>query len=546
MKIAIAQFNPRVGDISQNVIRIAEWIEQAKEKGAELVVFPELAVTGYPPKDFLSYPSFVDSSETAITTLSRVAKGIAVVVGFVEKNTTGIGAPFYNSAAVLSDGQCVERYRKQLLPTYDVFDESRYFEPGNQACVFEVSGVRFGLTICEDAWNFPNLGMREYPQQPLDAYRRQKLNFLINLSASPFHLGKPDERIQLFSAGAQRVGSPLIVCNQVGGNDELIFDGCSLVVEPSGSLLWKGQCFVEALEYFDTNKTTQLQPWGGSEAAWLWDALVLGVRDYASKSGVTQACLGLSGGIDSAVTLCVAAEALGPEAVSAVSLPTRYTSSASVEDAQALADQLKVSFRNISVDGLFDAYQNLWKEQELGGLGSLTLENLQPRIRMTVLMALANEENRLLLNTSNKSEIATGYATLYGDSAGALSVLGDLTKRQVYLLANYLHEMRSWIPKRIIDRPPTAELREGQRDEESLPPYSVLDELVVAVVEKGWGKTKLLESGFDSKWVELFCRLHRVSEYKRNQLPPVLRVSRKAFGVGRRLPIAAKMSFLSE
>lgn len=522
MKLAVVQFNPKIGDFAGNGERMLAFIEQARAAGAELVLFPELATTGYPPGDLLDYAPFIDDNLALLERLGKASRGIGLVCGYVERNQAPTGRPYHNSAAVFEDGKRIANYRKQLLPYYDVFDEPRYFEPGKEGVTFSFRGKRVALTICEDVWNRPGFVPRLYAEQPLAAVAAAKPDLLLNLSASPFSLGKPERREKLFLSVAKELDADLLMAGQVGGNDDLLFDGGSLIASRTGNIC-RAPIFQEALFLCETAVSSSHPR---NEAEWLRLALETGIRDYCRKTGISSVILGLSGGVDSSVVVALAASALGPKNVKAVALPTRFTSAASVDDAKALAGKLGVHYQEVSIEKMFEA-TSLAVDPKKG----LTKENIQPRLRMTVLMALANEENRLLLNTSNKSEISTGYATLYGDSAGALAVLGDLTKRQVYAVARLFPE----IPARVLERPPTAELRENQTDQDTLPAYDDLDRWV----DKRIVDLKAIASLSGKSSVETFARLHAVSEYKRHQLPPVLRVSYRAFGRGRRIPITA-------
>lgn len=542
MKVALAQLDPKVGDFPGNVAKITKAIAAARAQGARLLVLPELTVTGYPPRDLLDYDRFVDDNLAALDAVAKAAHGITVVCGYVERNPAPTGRPYFNAAGVLRDGKVIASYRKQLLPYYDVFDEERYFEPGPSACtscVFELDGKRVAVTICEDIWNASNYLKRPYVVRPLDVLRGQRPDLVVNLSASPFNLGKPATRIKLFGEAAAALGAPVLFCNQVGGNDELLFDGASFALSPAGAVLARAKAFAEELLVFETSGEGPLAAWPETDEAWLFEALSMGLGDYVRKCGASKVCLGLSGGIDSSVVAAVAAHALGPENVSALALPSRYTASASLEDAALLARKLGIEYKVCPIESVFELYQNLWQNWFKHKPVAVTLENLQPRIRMTILMAYANEGNRLLLNTSNKSEIACGYATLYGDSSGAIAVLGDLTKDQVYALARHLNRAGEVIPRRVLERPPTAELRENQTDQDTLPPYDVLDGIVRATLVDLASPAQLVESGYPAAAVKTFGRLFAGSEYKRHQLPPALRVSARAFGVGRRVPIAS-------
>jgi len=522
LKLAVVQFNPKIGDFAGNAKRMLAFIDEARSAGAELVAFPELATTGYPPGDLLDYAPFIDENLALLEKLGKASQGIGLVCGYVERNPSATGKPFHNSAAVFENGKQIANYRKQLLPYYDVFDEPRYFEPGKESVTFPFRGKKVALTICEDVWNRPGFVPRLYAEQPLRGVAESKPDILLNLSASPFSLGKPENREKLFVGIAKELGVDLLMAGQVGGNDDLLFDGGSLIVSQSGKIC-RAPIFEEALFLCESAESA---PHPKSEAEWLRLALETGLREYCRKTGISSVILGLSGGVDSSVVVALAASALGPKNVKAVALPTRYTSAASVEDAKSLAEKLGVAYQEVSIEKMFEA-----TSAAVSPKAGLTKENIQPRLRMTVLMALANEENRLLLNTSNKSEISTGYATMYGDSAGALAVLGDLTKQQVYAVARLFPE----IPARVLDRPPTAELRENQTDQDTLPAYDDLDRWVN---ERIVG-LKPIASLTGNSSVATFARLHSVSEYKRHQLPPVLRVSYRAFGRGRRIPIAA-------
>lgn len=537
MKIAIAQTNPKIGDCAGNTQRILQYADEARRQGASLVVFPELAIPGYFPRDLLDFDSLIEANLQGLARVAEAARGIAVVCGFVERNS-GVGRGLHNSTALLRDGKIAAVYRKQLLPYYDVFEEERYFEPGDQPLFFEIDGKHFALAVCEDVWNFPEFVAHPYRNQPLAALRGKALDWVISPSASPFHLGKPALRGSVFQNAARFVGANILLVNQVGGNDDLIFDGGSFAVRADGSALASARVFEEQLLVVDEKKPVR-EPLPTTDEAWLAGALELGVRDYVRKTGFSKVCLGLSGGIDSAVVAAIAAGALGAANVSTVALPTRYTASASNDDAQAIATALGTPFRSVAIEGMFQSFESALGKELGRAAAGLTLENIQPRVRMTVLMALANEENRLVLNTSNKSELATGYSTLYGDSAGALAVIGDLTKSQVYALARHYNRAKPTIPERVITRAPSAELRENQTDQDSLPPYDILDPIVKDAVERGWGAAELKKAGHDPKWVDKFVKLYAISEYKRQQFPPILRVSSRAFGRGRRVPLAS-------
>ena len=546
MKVGLAQFNPTVGAFSQNTARIIETIERAKSLGVNLLVFPELSIAGYPPRDFLDFPSFVQSNRESLDRILVRSLGITTIVGYVEENPSPTGRGLFNSAAVISDGRMLTSYRKQLLPHYDIFDEERFFEPGTLPSIFKLEKNRIGITICEDAWNFTPFLHRPYKFQPLTPLVGQ-VDLLLNLSASPFSLGKPSQRMDLFRLASGYVGSPVAFCNQVGGNDELIFDGGSFVMSRQGEVKASAPVFEEALLCFElegfAEKRSLEHSWPFTAPEWIAKALCLGIRDYLAKCGAEAVCIGLSGGIDSAVCASLACHALGKENVIVVFLPSQFTSDASKEDVLLISRALGIELIEMSIDPFISLY-----EKELANLlgrapRGHTNENIQARIRMSLLMALSNDRGSLLLNTSNKSEIATGYATLYGDSAGALSVLGDLTKKQVYEVAHYLNQGTPNIPQRVLERAPSAELKPDQTDQDTLPPYDVLDALVSLSTERRMGHKDFLREGYSPRWVDRFQKMHSASEFKRKQLPPVLRVSSKAFGMGRRMPIASVRDF---
>ena len=536
VKIAIAQLNPLVGDVPGNCEKALSFIESAKRNKADWILFPELSLVGYPPRDLLDYPRLFQENQRALEKIQKASTGTGVIIGGLRKNPSPTGKQFFNSAFVFVNGASVFSYDKTLLPSYDIFEDERHFEKGSEPGLFESKSQNFGIAICEDIWNRKGFVDRLYADNPLQPLKGKNLEALFVLSASPFDLKKREVRKQLLSEIAKELQTTVVYCNQVSGNDELIFDGGSLVVNENGQSVMELPFFEEACSVFESAQAPQKsQPMGESEC--LFKALSFGIRDYVKKSHQKKICLGLSGGIDSSVVAALAVEAVGKENVLGVSLPSRFTSVASREDAKTLAQNLGIRFQEIEIESVFESFEKTLAALNPSGL---TLENLQPRIRMTLLMALSNQEGALLLNTSNKSEIATGYSTLYGDSAGALSPLGDLLKHQVVALATYINRNKEVVPQRVIERPPTAELRPNQKDEDSLPPYSVLDPMVEASLTQGIGGDELGKKGFSESAVELFSRLHRISEYKRRQMPPVLRVSTKAFGVGRRIPLAAR------
>lgn len=534
MKVSLAQLNPVVGDVRGNLALVEKAMAQAKAAGSDLLLCPELTLTGYPPRDLLDYRELVDANLQALHRLASHADGLTVVVGFIERNQ-GAGHPFFNAAAVLSGDKIQKVYRKWLLPYYDVFDEPRHFEPGRDTCVVQIAGKKVAVTICEDLWNFAGFIDKQYEAELQEELKALKPDVVVNLSASPFHVGKPERRAELFCTAARELNCVVVACNQIGAIDEVIFDGGSVVATPTAGTHFP--VFEEGVYTVDLAAPLPAKAaWPQSAPEWHAGALALGLRDYLKKTGQSRVVLGLSGGIDSSVVAALAARALGPQNVLGVAMPSRYSAPESEADARELAKNLGIAYKVASIEPMFAAFQTTWTDTMKRTPTSLTLENVQPRLRMAILMAFANEENRLLLNTSNKSELACGYSTLYGDASGALSPLGDLVKGEVYALARYYGDV---IPRRCLERPPTAELRPNQTDQDTLPDYPTLDAMVKAVVERGLGRAELLQLHFDPIKVDTFLRLHTVSEHKRRQFPPVLRVSPRAFGMGRRVPVAS-------
>jgi NAD+ synthetase len=544
MKIALGQINPVVGDIAGNCEKIIEWAGRARKQGADLILFPELAVIGYPPKDLLLKPQFVRANEAAVADIAARVQGIDVVVGYAARNETGHGRALYNAAALLRDGRVVGTSHKSLLPTYDVFDESRYFEPASEPSVMPSGGRRLGVTICEDLWNDESfIGRRLYSEDPIGQLTRTGADLLVNASASPFEIDKQEFRESLFGGQVGRYGVPLAFCNQVGGNDELIFDGASCVFDASGRVIARAKAFAEDLLLVDLAEpaSNRVEPYPGKIER-LFLALSLGTHDYVSKCGFAEVVVGLSGGIDSAVTAAVAASALGPDAVHGVAMPSRYTSSSSTRSAEQLASSLGISFDVIEIEPLHRTFERQLAAHFAGREPDLTEENIQARIRGTLLMALSNKFGWLTLATGNKSELSTGYCTLYGDMVGGLAVLGDVPKTMVYALAEYVNSRGECeaIPQETIQRAPTAELRPNQHDQQSLPPYDVLDSVLHRYVEQDQSIDQMVAAGLDREVVEKVVRMVDSTEYKRKQAAPVLKVTGRAFGSGRRLPIAAR------
>jgi len=542
MNIALAQLNYRIGDFEQNVARIIAGIHKAKEAGSDLVVFAELSVCGYPPRDFLEFDDFIEKCYKGVLRIAEECTDIAAIIGSPSVNPAEKGKPLYNTAYFLADGRVQSLVHKTLLPNYDVFDEYRYFEPNRLPYdVVEYRGRRIALTICEDLWNIGDDPL--YVRNPMDELIRLNPDLLINIAASPFHYGQAADRFDVLRRNAITYGIPVFYVNHVGGQTELLFDGGSMVINAGGDLVSGLKRFQEDFSVFDTEALNPC-PFQGPEdrsvISLIYDGLVMGIRDYFHKMGFSKAILGLSGGIDSAVTLVLAAEALGKDNVKAVLLPSEFSSDHSIKDAKDLAVNLQVEYEIIPIDESFRAIGHSLEPLFRGQPFNLTEENLQARIRAVILMALSNKFGYILLNTSNKSEAAVGYGTLYGDMCGGLSVLGDVYKTQVYELAGYINSGREVIPRNSIIKPPSAELRPGQKDSDSLPEYDILDKILYQYIEKRKGPKELLEEGFEEATVKRVLRLVNTSEYKRYQTPPILRVSPKAFGMGRRMPIVGK------
>lgn len=542
MKIALAQINATVGDIRGNVERILGAYRRALAAGAELVLFPEQAVGGYPPRDLLEQPDFVRANLAALKRLARAAGDRGMVVGYVDVNRARVGKRFFNAAALLWRGRTAARRFKTLLPTYDVFDEGRYFEPARENPAFLYRGVRLGLTICEDAWNDEHFWPRRlYAADPVARQAREGARILLNIAASPYERGKVAFRRRMLASHARRARRPVLYGAMVGGNDELIFDGNSFALDGRGRLLAKARGFAEDLVVVDTAARGAAAPAPEPpEIAQIHDALVLGVADYLRKCGFSEALVGLSGGIDSAVVCALAARALGPGRVTGVALPSPYSSAGSLRDAAALARNLGVRFKRIPIAGAYRAMLSALGPGFGRGRPGLPEQNLQARVRGNLLMALSNKTGALLLSTGNKSELSVGYCTLYGDMSGGLAVIADLPKTTVYELARWINREGELIPRASIAKAPSAELAPGQKDRDDLPSYRVLDAVMRAYVEEGLDARAIVRRGFNPAVVADILRRIDSNEYKRRQAPPVLRLSRKAFGVGRRMPIAAK------
>lgn len=550
MRIALCQINPTVADLAANAQRVASAYERAAAAGVQLVVFPEMVIPGYPPLDLLDRADFVESVEAILARVAGELEGPPALIGTLRKNPGPEGRKVFNSAAWVIDGRIRAYCDKVLLPSYDVFDEDRYFEPGAAVTPFEIAGRRVGVVICEDLWNLEDLTFRKpYVRDPAAELVAQRADFLICPSASPFHRGKVEQRDRLVRNQARRLGIPVLLCNMVGGNTELIFDGNSVAASPAGNVI-RGRAFEEDIVIVDL---TQLAAGGppstvdppardrDSEVREFSQALVLGVRDYFRKCGFERAVIGLSGGVDSAVTAVLACDALGAERVRGLAMPSRYSSPGSLDDARQLATNLGMRFDVVPIEPVFESYLStlgpIFEDRAPG----VAEENLQARIRGALLMAVSNEFGDILLTTGNKSELAVGYCTLYGDMAGGLAVLGDVPKTDVYGLAR-LAEHRSRIPASTLEKAPSAELRPGQLDQDSLPPYDVLDPILEAYVERSMSTEAIVAAGFDPKLVRRIVRMVELNEYKRRQAAPTLRVTPRAFGMGRRLPIARRIS----
>ena len=545
MKIALAQIDPTVGDFTGNLEKIVAASRRAAEMGARVAVFSELAICGYPPADFLEKPSFLVRCRSAVDELAAATRELptAVLAGVALPADGKDGKPAFNAAVLLDKGQLLLEQHKRLLPFYDVFDEQRYFSPSEPQKVIELDGVRLAITICEDAWNDKNFWPRRlYTVDPVEELMRQEPALHINLSSSPFWHSKRTMRREMLAAIARRDGIPVLMSNQAGGNDSLVFDGSSLALNGRGELIAQAASFAEDLVLVDPfhAATIPIPEDDATEAA--YRALVLGTRDYVRKCGFRKAIVGLSGGIDSALVAAIATEALGAENVIGVGMPSPYSSAGSIDDSQRLAANLGIRFETISIKSLFGEFTQALEPLFQGMKEDITEENIQPRIRGTLLMALSNKFGALVLTTGNKSEMAVGYCTLYGDMVGALAVIGDLVKTRVYAVCNWLNRDREIIPAAILTKPPSAELRPGQMDTDSLPPYDILDPIVEAYVERYETPERIAaEHGFPLDLVLQTVRLIERSEYKRQQAAPVLKVTAKSFGMGRRFPIAVKV-----
>ncbi len=557
MKIFLAQQNYHIGNFESNTKKITDAIEQAKQQGGDLIVFSELSVCGYQPKDFLYFNHFIDKCYAAIDEIKMHAHGIAVLVGAPHRNAMVQGKDLFNAAFFLADKSVKQIIHKTCLPTYDVFDEDRYFEPGQEWNIVKYKGKKLAVTICEDIWNLGNNPL--YINCPMDMMIAQQPDTMINISASPFDYTHDEDRKAAVKANVLKYNIPMFYCNAVGSQTEIVFDGTSLVFDKAANLCGRLASFKEDMQSFILNDDgtidtkiiepahklpdTDLNPAALDEnlnIAHIYEALVMGIKDYFEKMGFKKAILGSSGGIDSAVTLALACKALGSENVKAVLMPSPYSTSHSVTDAEKLSINLKNPYDIIPIKNIYKSFLNELKPFFADLPFGIAEENIQSRTRGNLLMALANKFGYILLNTSNKSELSTGYGTLYGDMAGGLGVLGDCYKLQIYALAKYINRKQELIPETIISKPPSAELRPGQKDSDSLPDYAVLDKILYQYIEQAKGPDEIKAQGFDAELVDKILKMVNINEYKRNQFCPIIRISPKAFGVGRRMPIVGK------
>lgn len=537
MKIGIAQLNSIVGDLSGNAESIVLAYNELVSKGADIVITPELSLTGYPPRDLVFKSTFVPKNLEALDNIMARVGPVPLMVGYVDFNTEDAGKPFENAVAVLQDGKKIDKIIKCLLPTYDVFDEARYFQPSKEVKPLMLSGLSVGVTICEDIWSEDFLPSNLYVKDPAGSLADKGIDVLLNLSASPFHSEKPKERHSMLSFLARRIGIPVIYCNAIGGNDQLVFDGNSAGYSSEGEVIIQCPGFCESLEIVDTEDVGR--PYQVSDRLEeLYKALVLGLRDYIRKCGFKKVVIGLSGGIDSALTTVLAAKALGAENVLGVTMPSEFSSSGSVDDSIRLATNLGIAFEKITIGKSFESLKNdlssIFRETE----EDITEENMQARLRGLLLMSISNKMGCLLLTTGNKSELAVGYCTIYGDMCGGLAVISDLPKMTVYELSKWINREGEIIPQNTIDKPPSAELRTDQKDQDTLPEYELLDQILEMYVDDALSVSDIINKGYDEETVHWISRRVDLNEWKRGQAAPGLRVTSKAFGIGRRIPIA--------
>jgi NAD+ synthetase len=541
MKIHIGQINPTVGALRANAELIRKAYDDGVRAGAEVVLVPELSVTGYPPRDLLDRQVFVQSASEIKESLIAMTGDVALVFGCITRNASWCGKPLHNAAIVAQNGKQLLEQHKMLLPTYDVFDELRYFEPGTSQQIIELAGLRCGVSICEDFWfDDEILGTKLYCENPVDQLARQGAEVFLNISASPFNAGKRKSRYEIFSRIARRYGAPLVYVNQIGGNDELLFDGSSIVIDANGETIFCAPAFEEHSSPVELRGERCESVLALGEEEEIGRALILGLRDYIRKCGFRDVVVGLSGGIDSAVTAAIAVEALGAEHVTGIAMPSEFSSQGSIDDARALAENLGIAFHVVPIAGIYAPYVNAFKN--LFGVETFdtTNENVQARIRGNLLMAWSNRTGAMVLSTGNKSELAVGYCTLYGDMAGGLALLGDVYKTTIYRVAHWLNREREVIPQSSITKPPSAELRPNQTDQDSLPPYDLLDGILKLYIEEWMEVEEIARAGFDRETVARILRLVDTNEFKRMQAAPTIRVSSKAFGSGRQMPIAQR------
>jgi NAD+ synthase (glutamine-hydrolysing) len=543
VRTALAQINTTIGDFSGNAEKIVRFSQQARDAGAELVIFPELSICGYPPRDLVENPAFVVRNQEAADRIAAETRGIGVICGLVTPARAATGKSVMNTAAYLAAGRVQFLQSKMLLPTYDVFDESRNFAPAQKQELIQIGGKPVALTICEDAWNDKSFWNRQlYPVDPVEQLMSAGGNLLLNISASPFYVGKQELRRKMLSNLSTRYKTTVIMVNQVGGNDSLIFDGSSMAISADGQVRAQARCFEEDLVCFDTETIAgDMHECAHGAEADAYAALVLGTRDYVRKCGFNRAIVGLSGGIDSALTASIAADALGPQNVIGVGMPGPYSSRGSIDDARSLADNLGIRFELIRITEVFESLLRALKPVFAGRAEDVTEENIQARVRGVLLMALSNKFAGLVLSTGNKSELAVGYCTLYGDMVGGLAVISDVPKTMVYRLSDYVNSRKAVIPRATIEKPPSAELRPDQKDSDTLPEYVVLDAILEDFIEDNKTAEQIASArGVDVGLVRNVLRMVERAEYKRQQAAPGLKISEKAFGVGRRFPVAAR------
>ena len=542
MKIALAQLDLHIGNFEGNLEKMLGMVTKAKALKADMILFPELTTCGYPPRDFLEFDDFIRKSYASVETLTEAAQGIAIVVGSPSRNPKPEGKDLFNSAFVLYDGKIQHIQHKTLLPTYDIFDEYRYFEPADEWNIFEFKGKKIALTVCEDIWNVGNENPL-YKISPMDEMMSQNPDFMLNISASPFAYDHAAERILQIRANVERYKMPIFYVNMTGGQTDVVFDGGSIVMSADGKVFDEMPYFEECLRVYELDAVLR----GGvsheqpkEKAKLMHDALIVGIQDYFRKTGLKKAIFGLSGGVDSALVAALAQRALGADNVRCILMPSQFSSDHSVSDARQLAENLGIQYDLMQIEPIFESFAATLKTQFWGTQFNITEENLQARIRGTLLMAMSNKFGNILLNTSNKSEMAVGYGTLYGDMCGGIAVLGDVYKTEVYQICRYINKDGEVIPENILTKAPSAELRPNQKDADSLPDYDILDKVLFQYIEKRQGPKELIAIGFDEALVKRVLRMVNLNEFKREQTAPVIRVSSKAFGSGRRMPIVGK------